>query len=145
MTGWLTRHPAALSEEDRAGLKEVLARCPELDTAAGHVRDLGETLTDHLGVTLPAWIDAVDASRLPGLAGFAVHPLRDLDAVTAGLTLDWRRGSIEGAVNRIKHPDTTQDLRQNRESCCGGRVDRGPGRCQPWQDGLMLIRKGDAA
>ncbi|MFB7421538.1 hypothetical protein ACFC1L_44080 [Streptomyces sp. NPDC056210] len=28
--------------------------------------------------------------------------LRDLDAVTAGLTLDWSSGSIEGAVNRIK-------------------------------------------
>ncbi|MFE5709615.1 hypothetical protein ACFQ7J_02115 [Streptomyces sp. NPDC056501] len=26
----------------------------------------------------------------------------DLDAVTAGLTLDWRSGTIEGAVNRIK-------------------------------------------
>ncbi|MGW1814993.1 CRISPR-associated endonuclease Cas3'' [Streptomyces sp. NPDC002125] len=55
-----------------------------------------------LGATFPAWIDAVDASRLPGLTGFALHLLRDLDAVTAGLTLDWSSGSIEGAVNRIK-------------------------------------------
>ncbi|MFI6468570.1 ISL3 family transposase [Streptomyces sp. NPDC050538] len=100
--GWLTRHPTALSEEDRAGLKDVLARCPELDIAAGHVRDFGEILTDRLGSTLPAWIDAVDASQLPGLTGFALHMRRDLDAVTAGLTLDWSSGSIEGAVNRIK-------------------------------------------
>jgi transposase len=102
VTGWLTRHPAALTEEDRAGLKDVLTRCPELDRAAGHVRDFGEILTGCLGATLPAWIDAVDASRLPGLAGFANHLLRDLDAVTAGLTLNWSSGSIEGAVNRIK-------------------------------------------
>ncbi|MFE6911962.1 ISL3 family transposase [Streptomyces erythrochromogenes] len=102
VTGWLTRHPTTLTEVDRAGLKEVLARCPELDKAAGHVRDFGEMLTDRLGSTLPAWIDAVDASRLPGLTGFALHLLRDLDAVTAGLTLDWSSGSIEGAVNRIK-------------------------------------------
>ncbi|MGW2052277.1 ISL3 family transposase [Streptomyces sp. NPDC001858] len=102
VTGWLTRHPATLTEEDRASLKEVLARCPELDKAAGHVRDFGEILTDRLGSTLPTWIDAVDASRLPGLTGFALHLLRDLDAVTAGLTLDWSSGSIEGAVNRIK-------------------------------------------
>ncbi|MFD8887557.1 transposase [Streptomyces erythrochromogenes] len=102
VTGWLTRHPTALSEDDRARLKEVLARCPELDTAAGHVRDFGEILTDRLGSTLPTWIDAVDASQLPGLTGFALHMLRDLDAVTAGLTLDWSSGSIEGAVNRIK-------------------------------------------
>ncbi len=102
VTGWLTRHPTTLADENRAGLKEVLARCPELDTAAGHCRDFGEILTDRLGSTLPTWIDAVDASQLPGLSGFAHHLLRDLDAVTAGLTLDWSSGSIEGAVNRIK-------------------------------------------
>ncbi|MEU9197937.1 transposase [Streptomyces hundungensis] len=99
VTGWLTRHPATLNEEDRAGLKEVLAHCPELDQAAGHVRDFGEILTDRLSATLPTWIDAVDASQL---TGFALHLLRDLDAVTAGLTLHWSSGSIEGAVNRIK-------------------------------------------
>jgi transposase len=102
VTGWLTRHPTALSEEDRAALKDVLARCPELDTAAGHIRDFGEMLTGRLGTTLPTWIDAVDTSQLPGLTGFALHLLRDLDAVTVGLTLDWSSGGTEGAVNRIK-------------------------------------------
>ncbi|MFI9056833.1 transposase [Streptomyces anulatus] len=62
----------------------------------------GEILTGRLGATLPAWIDAVDASQLPGLTGFALHLRRDLDAVIAGLTLDWSSGSIEGAVKRIK-------------------------------------------
>lgn len=102
MTGWLTRHPISLSEEDRAGLKDVLARCPELDTVAGHIRAFGEILTDRLGATLPAWIDAVDASQLPGLTGFALHLHRDFDAVTAGLALDWSSGATECAVNRIK-------------------------------------------
>ncbi|MGA4979903.1 ISL3 family transposase [Streptomyces cinereoruber] len=102
VTGWLTRHPTALTEEDSVGLKDVLARCPELNTAARHIRDFGEMLTGRLGAMLPAWIEAVDASQLPGLTGFALHLRRDLDAVTAGLTLDWSSGSIEGAVNRIK-------------------------------------------
>ncbi|MEU0213362.1 ISL3 family transposase [Streptomyces canus] len=102
VTGWLTRHPSALSEENRADLKNVLAHCPELDAAAGHVRDFGEILTNRRGATLPAWIDAVDADQLPGLTNFALHLLRDLDAVTAGLTLEWSSGSVEGAVNRIK-------------------------------------------
>ncbi|GGV45716.1 hypothetical protein [Streptomyces griseoflavus] len=57
-------------------------------------------LTGRLGATLPAWIDAVLASQLPGLTENAVHLLRDLDAMTAGLSLDWSSG--EGAVNRIK-------------------------------------------
>ncbi|MFE2267247.1 hypothetical protein [Streptomyces griseosporeus] len=92
--------PTAL--EDRARLKEVLARCPEMDKAGKHVRDFGEILTDRLGSTIPTWIDAAGAGQLPGLIGFALHLLRDLDAVKAGLTLDWSSGSIEGAVNRIK-------------------------------------------
>ncbi|MFF7435312.1 transposase [Streptomyces fungicidicus] len=87
---------------NRAGLKEVLVHCPELDKAAGHVRDFGEILTDRLGSKLLTWIDAVDVSQLPGLTCFALHLLQDLDAVTAGLTNDWSSGSIEGAVNRIK-------------------------------------------
>ena len=37
-------YPTALSEEDRADLKNVLAHCPALDAAAGHVRDFGEIL-----------------------------------------------------------------------------------------------------
>jgi hypothetical protein len=52
VTGWLTRHPTALSEENRAGLKDVLTRCPELDTAAGHVREFAEILTDRRGTML---------------------------------------------------------------------------------------------
>ncbi|MGZ3097643.1 hypothetical protein [Streptomyces sp. H62] len=103
MTGWISRHPVTVPEEDHAGLKEVLARCPAWDEAAEHVRDFGEILTDRLGSTLPTWIDAVDASQLPGLTGFALHLLRDLDAVTAGLTLDGSSGGIEGAVVRFGH------------------------------------------
>ncbi|MFJ2264529.1 hypothetical protein ACIOKD_40765 [Streptomyces sp. NPDC087844] len=102
MTGWLTRHPSALTKEDRTGLQDVLARCPELDSAAGRVRGFGEILSGCLGAKPPTWIDAVYGSQPPGLTGFALHPLWDLDAVTAGLTLDWSFGSFEGAVNRIK-------------------------------------------
>jgi hypothetical protein len=102
VTGWLTRHPAARSEEDRAALKDVLARCPELETAAEHVRVFGEILSDRLGAMLPTWINAVDAGQLPGLTNFALHLLRDLGAVTAGLTPHWSSGGTEGTVNRIK-------------------------------------------
>ncbi|MFF0095302.1 ISL3 family transposase [Streptomyces canus] len=102
VTGWLTRHPSTLSKDECAALKDVLARCPELDTAAEHVRGFGEILAHRLGPTLPAWIEAVDASQLPGLTNFALHLLRDLDAVIAGLTLYWSSGGTEGAVNRIK-------------------------------------------
>ncbi|MGW6843538.1 hypothetical protein [Streptomyces sp. NPDC054958] len=81
MTGRLTRHPTTLSEDDRADLKDVLARCPELDTAAAHIRDFGEILTERLGTTLPTWIDAVDATQLPGLTNFALHMLRGIKKI----------------------------------------------------------------
>ncbi|MFG3369665.1 hypothetical protein ACGF0K_32500 [Streptomyces sp. NPDC048156] len=38
-----------MGEEDRADLNDVLARCPELDMAAGPIRDFGEILTGRLG------------------------------------------------------------------------------------------------
>ncbi|MGW4994898.1 transposase [Streptomyces mirabilis] len=41
-------------------------------------------------------------AELPSLRHFAQHLRRDLDAVTAGLTLPWNSGVVEGHVNRIK-------------------------------------------
>ena len=61
VTGWLTRHPATLTEDDQVRLKGVLGQCPELRSAAGHVRAFGETLTKLRGQELPAWIAAVRA------------------------------------------------------------------------------------
>ncbi|MFI6149886.1 hypothetical protein [Streptomyces sp. NPDC051109] len=88
LTGWLTRDPTALSEDDRPRLKDVLARRPKLVTAAGLVRD------------------------------FVL--LRDLDAVTAGLTLHWSSGNIEwsrqphqegqkAALRTSWHPPAAED------------------------------------
>jgi transposase len=45
---------------------------------------------------------AVDADALPALRSFVIGLRRDQDAVTAGLTLPWNSGPVEGHVNRIK-------------------------------------------
>ncbi|MFE5190217.1 hypothetical protein [Streptomyces sp. NPDC056628] len=42
-------HPRGCGEQK----SNVLARCPELEQAAEHVREFGEILTDRLGSTLP--------------------------------------------------------------------------------------------
>ena len=39
---------------------------------------------------------------MPGISGFAIGLTKDLDAVTAGLTLPHSSGPVEGNVNRIK-------------------------------------------
>ena len=45
---------------------------------------------------------AAAASGDPELRSFVTGLRRDQDAVTAGLTLPWSSGAVEGHVNRIK-------------------------------------------
>jgi hypothetical protein len=45
VTGWLTRHPDSLTEDERPQLKALLGRCPELQAASGHVRAFAAMLT----------------------------------------------------------------------------------------------------
>jgi transposase len=59
-------------------------------------------LTKLRGQDLPAWIAAVRADNLPGLASFAAHLEHDLAAVMCGLTMRWNSGPVEGRVNHIK-------------------------------------------
>jgi Transposase and inactivated derivatives len=54
------------------------------------------------GQRLPEWLDAVRQDDLPGLHTLAAGIDRDRAAVTAGLTLPWNSGVVEGHVNRIK-------------------------------------------
>ncbi|WP_326762553.1 ISL3 family transposase [Streptomyces phaeochromogenes] len=103
VTRWILTHPDALPESDQIQLKVALANCPELTALAEHVRSFAHMLTHLQGDRLPEWIEAASATtELPSLRHFAQHLLRDLDAVTAGLTLSWNSGVVEGHVNRIK-------------------------------------------
>ena len=98
-TSWICRHPDHLTKADAMRLKTLLARCPELDTTASLVRSFAQMLTNRTGHELSAWIHAASQS---GLSSFAQGLRHDLQAVTAGLTLHWNSGPVEGNVNRIK-------------------------------------------
>jgi transposase len=102
VTGWLTRHPDSLTEDEQPQLKALLARCPELQAASDHVRSFATMLTKLTGQDLPQWISNVRDSGLPGLSSFAKGLEQDLDAVTQGLTTRWNSGPVEGRVNHIK-------------------------------------------
>jgi transposase len=54
------------------------------------------------GDALEAWITETTASGLEALARFAHGLQEDLAAITAGLTLPWSNGPVEGHVNRLK-------------------------------------------
>ena len=102
VTGWLTRHPDSLTEDEQPQLKALLARCPELQAASDHVRSFATMLTKLTGQDLPLWISDVRDAQLPGLSSFAKGLEQDLDAVTQGLTSRWNSGPVEGRVNHIK-------------------------------------------
>nr|WP_245547509.1 transposase [Nocardia brevicatena] len=69
---------------------------------AGHVRAFATMMADRRGRDLERWTAAVSADDLPALHSFVRGLRRDLDAVTAGLSLPWSSGPVEGQVNRIK-------------------------------------------
>jgi transposase len=54
------------------------------------------------GNALEAWITEAAASGIEAFARFAQGLREDLAAVTAGLTLPWSNGPVEGHVNRLK-------------------------------------------
>ncbi|MBB4789730.1 transposase [Streptomyces nodosus] len=101
VTGWLTRHPATLTEEENLHRTAVLDRCPELASAAELTSSFAEMLTTLSGDCLPDWITEAMGTNLAGIGSFASGLNNDLDAVTAGLTTDWNSGPVEGAANRI--------------------------------------------
>lgn len=60
-------------------------------------------MTNIEGHRLNDWIEANENVEPTPLRTFARHLRRDLDAVTAGLSLPWSSGRVEGHVNRIKY------------------------------------------
>jgi transposase len=101
-TGWIMRNPANLTTEDTQRLDAVLAGCPELSALRALVRDFAQMMLQRHGRHLEQWMTAACADDLPDLHSFVTGLRRDLDAVTAGMTLPHSSGKVEGHVNRIK-------------------------------------------
>jgi transposase len=102
VTGWICRHPDNLVDRDAEQLQMILDRCPELRAAADLVRSFADMLIHLHGERLAAWIAAAEQASLPGITRFATGLTADIAAVTAGLSLPFSSGPVEGNVNRIK-------------------------------------------
>lgn len=102
VTGWLTRRPNSLSEDEALELKKILDRSAALATTSEQVREFAGILTERRGGEVAGWIDTVEATGAPALRSFAAGLRNDLKAVTAGLTMEHNSGPVEGQVNRIK-------------------------------------------
>ncbi|MEU3283280.1 transposase [Streptomyces antibioticus] len=68
VTGWLTRHPATLTEEEMLHRKAVLDRCPELAVGAELTSSFAEMLTTLSGDRLPEWITRPPTPTCPASA-----------------------------------------------------------------------------
>jgi transposase len=110
VTGWLTRHPDSLTEDEQPQLKALLRRCPELNATSAHVRTFATMLTQLTGHDLPQWISDVRVAELPGLSSFAKGLEQDLDAVIQGLTSHWNSGPVEGRASTTSN-DQKADVR----------------------------------
>jgi len=103
VTGWITGLPSNLDPDAAERLQAIRSRCPEMDAVVQHVAGFARMIKDLSGDenTLTKWIGAVDAD-LPALRSFTAGLRRDLNAVVAGLTLEYNSGAVEGTVNRVK-------------------------------------------
>lgn len=103
VTGWLTRRPDRLDDVEQSRLARLLAHSPALAAPRTLVGAFADMMVHRRGAAdLSAWLAAAEASGEPAIRSFVAGLRRDIDAVTAGLTLPHSSGAVEGHVNRIK-------------------------------------------
>ena len=99
---WILTPPGKLTDADRAALAQITARCQELNATRDLVREFADMLCHRHGEHLEAWAAQAETSPVSELRGFAKGLRKDWAAVTAGLTVPYSSGPVEGHVNRIK-------------------------------------------
>jgi transposase len=99
---WILTPPSDLTDDDRAALTQITGRCEELQQTGALVREFADMLCNRRGERLEAWASRAQDSPVSELRGFAKGLRSDWAAVTAGLTVSYSSGAVEGHVNRIK-------------------------------------------
>ncbi|MFK4272562.1 ISL3 family transposase [Streptomyces milbemycinicus] len=102
ITSWIMRPRDSLSAKDTVQLDQARLACPDITHACNLARAFSDLVRQRRGTMLPQWIRQAETSDLPPLRSFAGSLRQDFDAVTAGLTLAWSSGVVEGHVNRVK-------------------------------------------
>jgi transposase len=102
VASWILTPPGDLADDARAALAQITARCEELTATRDLVGDFADVLCNRHGERLEAWASRAETSPVSELRGFSKGLRRDWAAVTAGLTVSYSSGAVEGHVNRIK-------------------------------------------
>jgi hypothetical protein len=96
------RRPDRLAPRNRARLDAVAGRCPPLPPPSTSPRASPGCYGNAAVTNWAPGSSTPKPPQVPELRAFALGLRRDWDAVTAGLTLPWSSGAVEGHVNRIK-------------------------------------------
>ncbi|MET9414669.1 transposase [Streptomyces klenkii] len=91
-----------LSTRETARLEQVRLACPDITDVCNLARAFTDLVRHRRGKLPGEWIRQAETSDLPTLRPFAGSLRQDYDAVTAGLTLPWSSGVVEGHVCRVK-------------------------------------------
>jgi transposase len=102
VASWILTPPGDLADDDRAALAQITRRCAELKATRDVVREFADMLCHGRGEHLEAWASQAEASPVSELRGFAKGLRRDWAAVTAGLTVSYSSGPVEGHVKRTR-------------------------------------------
>ena len=102
VASWILTPPGDLTDDDRAALAQITRRCEELKQTSALVREFADMLCNRHGERLETWASHAQDSPVSELRGFAKGLRSDWAAVTAGLTVSYSSGPVEGHVNRIK-------------------------------------------
>ena len=124
VASWILTPPGDLAEDNRAALAQITARCEELKATRDLVRSFADMLCNRHGEQLEAWADQAEASPVSELRGFSKGLRNDWAAVTAGLTVSYSAGAVEGHVNRKDDQTTDVRTRQTRPATSQARPAR---------------------
>jgi hypothetical protein len=84
VASWILTPPGKLTEDSRAALTQITARCEELATTRALVREFAEMLRHRHGEHLEAWAAQAESRPVSELRGFAKRLRKDWAGVTAG-------------------------------------------------------------
>jgi transposase len=102
ITSWIMRPRETLTDSHNERLLQVRLACPDITRACDLARAFADLVRHQRGYLLLEWIRQAEQDAPKPMKGFAGFLRQDLGAVTAGLTLPWSSGVVEGHVNRVK-------------------------------------------
>ncbi len=97
---WITTTPTRRGLHATEALRRLLEHC--LERAHALVRQFAAMLDARDAAPLPDWLDQLEASRLPAMAGLARALREDQRAVEQGITTVFNSGVNEGRITDLK-------------------------------------------